>query len=109
MNFAGDPHLDFRVGMPSAGRWHEVLNTDDNEFGGSGVGNGGMVVAEAEGYDGKPASVTLALPPLGVLFLAPADDDGDDSAVLGGGLGATEADAAGSAVGSPDGVAGDTP
>ncbi|HEV7168441.1 MAG TPA: 1,4-alpha-glucan branching protein GlgB, partial [Micrococcaceae bacterium] len=110
VNFAGNPHLDFRVGMPSAGRWHEVLNTDDNEFGGSGVGNGGMVVAEAEGYDGKPASVTLALPPLGVLFLAPADDgDGGDGAVLGDGLSATEADAGGSAVGSPDGVAGDTP
>ncbi len=72
VNFAGNPHLDFRVGMPSAGRWTEVLNTDDEEFGGSGVGNGGTVVAEAEEYDGKPASARLTLPPLAVLYLVPA-------------------------------------
>ncbi len=71
VNFAGNPHENIRVGMPAAGVWTEVLNTDDEEFGGSGVGNGGTVLAVNEGYDGKVASATLTLPPLGVLYLAP--------------------------------------
>ncbi|MBT1003635.1 1,4-alpha-glucan branching protein GlgB [Paenarthrobacter sp. DKR-5] len=71
VNFAGNPHHDFRVGMPREGVWTEVLNTDDEEFGGSGVTNGGEVEAVPEGWDGKPASAVLTLPPLGAVYLAP--------------------------------------
>ena len=53
------------------GQWKEVLNSDAAEFGGSGVGNYGAVVAEAEPSHGQPASVVLTLPPLGALFLSP--------------------------------------
>ncbi|MBG0741660.1 1,4-alpha-glucan branching protein GlgB [Paeniglutamicibacter antarcticus] len=70
-NFAGTPIENFRVGMPAAGEWSEVVNTDAKEFGGSGVGNSGTILAEDEGYDGKIASATLTLPPLAVLYLVP--------------------------------------
>ena len=62
----------YRVGVPAAGRWEEVLNTDAVEFGGSGVGNGGEVWAEPVPWHGLDHSLELALPPLGVLWLAPA-------------------------------------
>ncbi|GAB4100982.1 1,4-alpha-glucan branching protein GlgB [Sinomonas halotolerans] len=70
-NFGGNPHIDYTVGLPQAGRWREVLNTDSSEYGGSGVVNGGLVVAEDRAWDGKPAAAVLTLPPLGVVYLAP--------------------------------------
>jgi 1,4-alpha-glucan branching enzyme len=70
-NFSAAPHLTYRVGLPQAGRWREVLNTDAEIYGGSGVGNLGGIEAVAEPWHGKPASATIALPPLGVLWLAP--------------------------------------
>ncbi|WP_077489280.1 1,4-alpha-glucan branching protein GlgB [Sinomonas mesophila] len=70
-NFAGHPHIDYTVGLPQAGRWREVLNTDSIEYGGSGVVNGGLVHAEEGEWDGKPATAVLTLPPLGVVWLEP--------------------------------------
>jgi 1,4-alpha-glucan branching enzyme len=70
-NFSGAPHGDYRLGLPSAGRWREVINTDATGYGGSGVGNLGSVEAGDEPWQGQPASVVLTLPPLGVLWLAP--------------------------------------
>jgi 1,4-alpha-glucan branching enzyme len=70
-NFSGGPHDRYRLGLPSAGRWREVLNTDAGVYGGSGVGNLGVIEAVAEPYHGKPASAILTVPPLGVLWLAP--------------------------------------
>ena len=68
-NFAGVPHLDYHVGLPRAGRWREVLNTDSEIYGGSGVGNLGGVEASGEPWHGRPASATVTVPPLGVLWL----------------------------------------
>ena len=70
-NFAGAPHQDFRLGMPWSGEWVEALNTDAAEFGGSGVGNLGVVNAVEGACNGQPASATLTVPPLGVLYLVP--------------------------------------
>ncbi len=70
-NFSGRPVGDYRVGLPFAGTWEELLNSDAGEFGGSGVGNYGSVVAETEPSHGQPASVVLTLPPLGALYLRP--------------------------------------
>ncbi len=70
-NFAGHPHRDYRVGLPAAGRWREVLNTDAKEYGGSGWGNMGGVDAADEAWHGQPASALLQLPPQGVIWLAP--------------------------------------
>jgi 1,4-alpha-glucan branching enzyme len=68
-NFAGVPHHDYRVGLPSAGRWREVVNTDAEAYGGSGVGNLGLVEATDSPWHGQPASAILQLPPAGVLWL----------------------------------------
>jgi len=64
------PHEGYRIGLPAAGEWREILNTDAELYSGSGVGNLGAVTAEAEPCHGQPASATLRLPPLGVLYLA---------------------------------------
>ncbi|RZS39004.1 1,4-alpha-glucan branching enzyme [Herbihabitans rhizosphaerae] len=70
-NFAGIPHHDYRIGLPHAGRWREIVNTDATRFGGSGVDNSGSVEAIDEPWHGRPASAVLSLPPLGVLWLVP--------------------------------------
>ncbi|ONI85468.1 1,4-alpha-glucan branching enzyme [Saccharothrix sp. ALI-22-I] len=70
-NFAGVPRPDYRIGLPKAGRWREAVNTDGGDYGGSGVGNLGEVVAEEVPYQGQPASAVLTLPPMGVLWLMP--------------------------------------
>jgi 1,4-alpha-glucan branching enzyme len=71
VNFSGGPHHNYRVGLPAAGRWREMLNTDAADYGGSGVGNLGTVEAVSEPWHGQPASAVFSLPPLGVLLLAP--------------------------------------
>jgi 1,4-alpha-glucan branching enzyme len=70
-NFSGGPHEDYKIGLPHAGRWIEVLNTDAAGYGGSGVGNLGAVEAVDEEWHGRPASATIRVPPLGVLWFAP--------------------------------------
>ncbi|GAC1661505.1 MAG: 1,4-alpha-glucan branching protein GlgB [Candidatus Acidiferrum sp.] len=60
---------DYRVGMPQAGFYKEVLNTDAASYGGSNVGNLGGMQTEAAPHLGRPDSVRLTLPPLGGVFL----------------------------------------
>jgi 1,4-alpha-glucan branching enzyme len=67
-NWSGQP-VQMRFGFPEAGTWTEILNTDATEFGGSGVGNFGAVVAADSPWAGRPASADVLLPPLGVIFL----------------------------------------
>jgi 1,4-alpha-glucan branching enzyme len=70
-NFAAMPHHDYRIGLPSAGPWIELLNTDAEAYGGSGTGNYGRVQAVAEPWHGRPASAAVSIPPLGVVWLVP--------------------------------------
>jgi len=72
-NFAGTPHEDYRIGLPHAGVWREILNTDAEEYGGSGVGNLGLVEGTATGSHGRPASAVLRVPPLATVWLTPED------------------------------------
>jgi 1,4-alpha-glucan branching enzyme len=74
VNFAGTPHEGYRLPLPEGGRWLEILNTDSETYGGSGVGNLGAVHAEPVPWNGRPYSVRLRIPPLGALFLVPDDD-----------------------------------
>ncbi len=88
-NLTPVPRNHYRVGVPTAGHWHELLNTDAQVYGGSGVGNFGGADSIAQSAQGRPHSLALTLPPLGVLFLclrsldsfaaraATADDDGE--------------------------------
>jgi len=75
-NFAGVPWEDYRLPLPwpasRASEWVEVLNTDAEQYGGSGVGNLGRVSTRDEPLWGQPAHAVLRLPPLGVLWLEPA-------------------------------------
>jgi 1,4-alpha-glucan branching enzyme len=70
-NFTPVPRLGYRVGLPQPGFYHELLNSDAAEYGGSGVGNYGGVTAEGISWQGQPYSALLTLPPLGVLYLQP--------------------------------------
>jgi 1,4-alpha-glucan branching enzyme len=71
-NFSPVPRHDYRVGFPLAGNWAEVLNTDSELYGGSNVGNLGMITVEEITWDGQPASARVTLPPLATVWLAPA-------------------------------------
>jgi 1,4-alpha-glucan branching enzyme len=101
VNFSGEPHFDYRVGLPSAGRWREVINSDAAAYGGSGLGNMGAVQSAPEPWHGRPASAVLTVPPLGALWLVHDDaaghpqDPPEESADLAGVADVlTEADAA---------------
>ena len=77
-NFSALPYQRYRVGLPQAGRWREVINTDASAYGGTGTGNLGAVEAVPEPWHGRPASATVTLPPLGVLWLTPESADEPD-------------------------------
>jgi len=70
-NFTPIPRTDYRVGVPVAGGWTEVLNSDARTYGGSGVTNGGRMEAEELAWQGRTHSIHLTVPPLGVVFLKP--------------------------------------
>jgi len=74
-NFSAMPHEDYRLGLPLAGRWVEVINTDSEAYGGSGVGNLGMVTASDTSWHGQPSSATVRVPPLGTIWLRYSDDE----------------------------------
>ena len=61
----------YRIGLPSGGRWREVLNTDSRHYGGSDVDNGGWLLADELPWNEQAHSVALTLPPLAVLWLVP--------------------------------------
>jgi 1,4-alpha-glucan branching enzyme len=64
-NFSSEPWEALRIGLPKAGIWSEILNTDSSMYDGSGsFGNLGKIVAVDEPYMGKPASATIVAPPL---------------------------------------------
>ncbi len=68
-NMTPVPRHGYRLGVPSAGLWHEILNSDAAVYGGSNVGNGGIVMATDVESHGLPASLTLTLPPLATVLL----------------------------------------
>ena len=61
-NFTPVPRPDYRLPLPLAGRWREIVNTDAAAYGGSGMGNLGAVEADAAG-------AVVTLPPLATLWL----------------------------------------
>jgi 1,4-alpha-glucan branching enzyme len=59
----------YRVGVPEAGTYHEILNSDAEWYGGSNVGNPGKVEADEVYHLGRPYSLELTLPPLAAIYL----------------------------------------
>ncbi len=68
-NFTPVPRAGYRVGLPEAGRWTEILNTDATIYGGSGTGNMGAVHAVGLPAHGYPASAEMYIPPLATIYL----------------------------------------
>ncbi|MBB3043676.1 1,4-alpha-glucan branching protein GlgB [Nocardioides soli] len=68
-NFAAVPHDDYRLGLPAAGDWDEIVNTDAESYTGSGVGNLGSVAAVEGEWSGQPAHATIVVPPLATVWL----------------------------------------
>ena len=68
-NLSPSPRDSYRIGLPFAGRWTEILNTDAAGYGGSGMGNQGSVEAVPEVWDDRPASAQIVLPPLSTVYL----------------------------------------
>ncbi|MBU0605234.1 MAG: 1,4-alpha-glucan branching protein GlgB [Candidatus Omnitrophica bacterium] len=71
-NFTPVPRYNYRVGVPSDCFWKEALNSDALEYGGSGHGNFGGVRAEAVPCHGRSHSLSLTLPPLGIVVFSSA-------------------------------------
>jgi len=68
------PRQPYRVGVPFGGYWKEVLNSDADLYGGSGLGNLGGVAAEPVPFHGRPYSLSITLPPLAAVLFKPAPD-----------------------------------
>jgi len=75
-NFTPVPRADYRVGLPAAGAYRELLNTDAEHYGGSNFGNAGQVIARAEPRGDHPASARVHLPPLAAVFLQLEEEPG---------------------------------
>ncbi len=69
-NFTPVPRWDYRIGAPLAGRWREIINTDLDVYGGSGISCGDLHTSEHAVHD-QQHSLSLHLPPLSVVMLAP--------------------------------------
>jgi 1,4-alpha-glucan branching enzyme len=72
LNFTPVPREAYLVGVPRAGSYVELINSDAEAYGGSNVGNGGVVFTDAIAAHGHAQSVKLKLPPLGCLILKPS-------------------------------------
>jgi len=68
LNFTPTPRYNYQVGVPREGLWQEILNSDAEEYGGSGHGNFGGIEAVPIEIHGRPYSLKLTLPPLGAVF-----------------------------------------
>ena len=69
LNFTPIVREGYRLGVPEEGYYQEVLNSDAEQYGGSNVGNMGGVQSEAIDTNGLPHSLSLRLPPFGILIL----------------------------------------
>jgi len=67
------PHHGYRIGVPHGGRWREIANTDSRYYGGSDLGNDGIVHAVDQPSHGQRHSLQLTLPPLATVMLRSED------------------------------------
>jgi 1,4-alpha-glucan branching enzyme len=70
-NFTPVVRQDYPIGVPRLGWYQEVFNSDSQFYGGSNVGNFPGVMADEPGWHGRPAKVTITLPPLATVVLKP--------------------------------------
>jgi 1,4-alpha-glucan branching enzyme len=70
-NFTPMPRVNYRIGVPFGGKWKEILNSDAPLYGGSGEGNWGGLSATPLPIHGRPFSINVTLPPLGIVVFQP--------------------------------------
>jgi 1,4-alpha-glucan branching enzyme len=63
-NFTPVVRHGYRVGVPQAGFWKEIFNSDSSAYGGSNLGNFPGAHSLGEGHHGRPDSISVCLPPL---------------------------------------------
>lgn len=66
-NFTPVPREGYRLGMPRAGRWREIINSDAGSYGGSGCSSGTVPTIEGA-WQGQEQSAIVTLPPLSVVM-----------------------------------------
>ncbi|MCP4996053.1 MAG: 1,4-alpha-glucan branching protein, partial [Gammaproteobacteria bacterium] len=69
LNYTPMPRDNYRIGLPEAGSYRELLNSDSEYYGGSNVGNISEIATEPVAWMGHNQSISLRLPPLGALIL----------------------------------------
>jgi 1,4-alpha-glucan branching enzyme len=71
-NFTPVPRYDYHIGVPYPGKYHEILNSDSEHYGGSNVGNGmNPLETTEEAWMDRPYSLLVTVPPLGAVILKP--------------------------------------
>jgi len=70
VNMSPVPRTTYRMALPFAGEWTELINTDAAHYGGTGLGNLGTVTAYPQAWNGRPASADIVLPPLSAVYLS---------------------------------------
>ncbi|HBR21167.1 MAG TPA: 1,4-alpha-glucan branching enzyme, partial [Nitrospiraceae bacterium] len=70
-NFTPAPRYNYRIGVPDAGLYKEILNSDSAGYGGSNTGNAGGILSEDISWSGRPHSISITLPPLAVVVFKP--------------------------------------
>ncbi len=68
-NFTPNPHYNYKIGVPEAGTYQEIFNSDDKKYWGSGIKNDKPLETNAEYSHSLPDSLELTLPPLGLIVL----------------------------------------
>jgi 1,4-alpha-glucan branching enzyme len=69
LNFTPLPRHNYRIGMPRAGVYRELFNSDSEYYGGSNTGNLPLLRTVPQTWMARPHSLTLTLPPLAGLVL----------------------------------------
>jgi 1,4-alpha-glucan branching enzyme len=76
-NFTPVPRQNYRVGVPVGGSWREALNSNASLYGGSGLGNFGMMESAPLPMHGRPHSLNITVPPLAtVVFQSIGSEEG---------------------------------
>ncbi|MCX7820375.1 MAG: alpha amylase C-terminal domain-containing protein, partial [Brevinematales bacterium] len=75
LNFTPVPRYNYRVGVPVAGFYAEIFNSDSSIYGGANIGNQGGKEAERVPFHGRPYSIDITLPPLGGLIFKIKGDE----------------------------------
>lgn len=75
-NFSPNTYHQYPLALPHSGKWRETINTDAHHYGGSGVGNQGMITATASDFGGKGAVAHITVPPLSGSFFVPQEQNG---------------------------------